>query len=130
MIGRLFPPYEVKVTCEDIDALLEADNGLCTDLIRREALMLAKDMDKTLYSIKIEHTKPDQLALILIFNVLTRNLEGGWYHSYRGVLTVIGQDMLRLWHVTEKEMIKRGYSTKEAYAIDTEGLMRSIRSMG
>jgi len=130
MFGKLFPPYEVKVTCQDIDVLLQVNDGLCNDLIRNEAIKLAKDADKTLYSIRIDHLKPDQLALILIFNVLTRNLESGWYHTYRGVLTTIGQDMLRLWHITEKEMINRGYSTPEAYAADVEGLMMSIRSVG
>lgn len=130
IIQRLIPPHEVKVTCRDIGAFLQADNGLCIDQIRKEAIILAKDTDKVLYSIQIDGLKPDQLALILIFNVLTRNLESGCYHGYRGVLTGIGQDMLRLWHVTEKEMIKRGYSTKDQYEIDTEGLMESIRSVG
>jgi hypothetical protein len=63
IIGKLFPPYEVKVTCQDINTLLQADNGLCTDTVRREALMLAKDADKTMYSIRINHFKPDQLVL-------------------------------------------------------------------
>jgi hypothetical protein len=130
IIEKMFPPYEVKVTCHDIVALLQAENGLCIDQIRKEALTLAKNADKTIYSIRIDRLKPDQLALILIFNVLTQNLESGLYHGYRGVLTMIGQDMLRLWHITEKEMIKRGYYTEEQYAADTEGLIREIRSVG
>lgn len=130
MIRRLNQPYEVKVTCQDIDAFLRADNGLCADQIRKEALVLAKNAERTMYSIRIDRLKPDQLALILIFNVLTRNLESGCYHGYRGILTGIGHDMLRLWHITEKEMVKRGYSTKDQYDIDAEGLMMSIRSVG
>ena len=130
VLGKLFPPYEVKVTCQDINILLQADDGLCIDIVRREALKLAKDADKTLYSIRISGFKPDQLALILIFNVLVRNLEGGWYHVHRGVLGIQGHDMLRLWHKTAKEMIKRGYSTEEEYAIDVEGINRGIRSAG
>ena len=130
VIGKLFPPYEVKVTCQDINTLLQADNGLCIDIVRREAIMLAKDADKTMYSIRINRFKPDQLALTLIFNVLVRNLEGGWYHVSRGTLGMEGRDMLRLWHKTAKEMIKRGYSTEEEYAIDVEGLNREIQSVG
>jgi hypothetical protein len=130
MLGKLFPPYEVKVTCRDINVLLQSDDGLCIDIVRREALKLAKDADKTLYSIRISGFKPDQLALVLIFNVLVRNLESGWYHTYRGVLGMQGQDMLRLWHNTAKEMIKRGYSTEEEYTVDLEGLNRGIRSAG
>ncbi len=130
VVGKLFPPYEVKVTCQDINTLLKTDDGLCIDIVRRDALMLAKDADKTVYSIRINGLKPDQLALTLIFNVLVRNLEGGWYHVYRGTLGMEGCDMLRLWHKTAKEMIKRGYSTEEEYAIDAEGLNREIRLVG
>jgi hypothetical protein len=62
--------------------------------------------------------------------VLVRDLEGGCYHVYRGRLGMEGHDMLRLWHKTAKEMINRGYSTEEEYAIDVEGLNREIRSAG
>lgn len=130
LFRALFPPFEVKVTCQDIEALLRADNGLCTEIVRREAIALAKDADKTLYSIRISHFKPDQLALILIYNVLTRNLQSGCQHVYRGTLSMIGRDMLRLWHITAKEMVKRGYSTQDEYKADTEGLMSEIRSVG
>jgi hypothetical protein len=129
-IRRLFPPYEVRVTCRDIRAFLAADNGLCIEQIQKEALKLAEDTDKVLYSIRIDRMKPDQLALILIFNVLTSNLQSGWNHTYRGVLTVMGQDMLRLWHLTAKEMVRRGYSTTEEYTVDAEGLRDAIRSVG
>jgi hypothetical protein len=70
------------------------------------------------------------LALILIFNVLTVSLECGWNHVYYGRLSMKGEEMLKLWHITEREMIKRGYLTEEQYAVDTKGLMKSIASMG
>ncbi len=100
------------MTCNDIEAFLRADNGLRLDVVRREALILANNTEKVLYSIRVDHMKPDQLALTLIYNVLTKQLQSGWQHSYRGVLSMIGQDMLRLWHITAKELVKRGYSTE------------------
>ena len=48
VIGKLFSPYEVKVTCQDINTLLQADNGLCIDIVRREAIMLVTCSRKTL----------------------------------------------------------------------------------
>lgn len=100
------------------------------DTIREQALALAKNADRTVYSICIDGLKPDQLALILIFNVLTRNLQSGWHHVYRGLLTITGKDMLRLWHLTAKELVKRGYSTQAEYDADLKGLMEAIRSVG
>jgi hypothetical protein len=129
-ISKLFPPHEVKATCQEINTLLQADNGLCIDIVRKEALVLAKNAEKTIYSVRINRFATDQLALTLIFNVLVRNLEGGSYHSYRGTLGMEGHDMLRLWHKTAKEMIMSGYSTEEEYAIDVEGLKSEILSVG
>lgn len=130
VVGRLFPPFEVRVTCKNIATFLQADDGLCVDLVKREAFKLARDIDKTMYSIRINHFKPDQLALILIFNVLVRNLEGGSYHVYRGKLGTQGHDMRRLWYKTAIELINRGYCTEEEYAVDLQGLDKEILSMG
>ncbi|HWG17779.1 MAG TPA: hypothetical protein VN678_07945 [Acidobacteriaceae bacterium] len=130
LLWRLFPPYEVGVIRRDINTLLSADHGVCVGQVRNEALRLTKDMDRIVYSIRIDRVKPDQLALILIHNVLTRNLENGWNHVYRGTLSMIGHDMLRLWEVTAKEMVKRGYQTEEEYLADTSELQRAIREVG
>ena len=130
VLWRLFPPYEVRVTRIDLNTLLSADQGLCTEQVRREALLLTKDIDRVLYSIRIDRMKPDQLALILIHNVLTRHLENGWHHVYRGALDLIGNDMLRLWNLTGKEMVKRGYQTEDEYATDASELKKAIREIG
>jgi hypothetical protein len=129
-VYRVFKPFEVRVTCEDIDTFLRADNGLCVEEVRSGAMALAKNADKVMYSIRIDQMKPDQLALILIYNVLTRNLQSGAYHCYRGCLTSLGEDMLRLWRVTAKELVKRGYSTDFEYETEVAGLMGEIRSVG
>ena len=130
MLWWFFPPYEVRVTRRNINAFLSADNGLCVEQVRSEALRLTKDVDKVVYSIRINRMKPDHLALTLIHNVLTRNLESGWEHVYRGRLGIVGHDMRRLWHATEKELIKRGYLTEEEYATDATELMKAIREVG
>lgn len=38
--------------------------------------------------------------------------------------------MLRLWHLTAKELVKRGYSTQTEYDTDAQDLMAEIRSVG
>lgn len=126
----LFPPSEVRNTCDDIDAFLRADNGLCIDTVRSEATTMAKVTDKTLYSIRTMGYTSDQLAHILIHNVLTCNLQSGRQHVYRGMLSMVGNDMLRLWHINRKKMVKQGYSTQEEYDADVPGLMEDIRSVG
>jgi hypothetical protein len=126
----MFKPFEVKATCRDIDAFLQADNGLCIETVRKGALSLAHDTDKVLYSIRVNHMKPDELALTLIYNVLTRNLQSGSLHVYRGILSMEGQDMLRLWHATAKELVKRGYSSTHEYETESAGIVEGIHSAG
>ena len=130
LLWRVFPPYEVWVTRRDINALLSADGGLCVEQVRSEALRLTKNAARVVHSIRIDRMKADQLALILIHNALLRNLETGQNHSHRGRLSAIGNDMLRLWRATEKELLKRRYLTEEEHATDTSELQQAIAQVG
>ncbi len=80
-----------------------------------EAITLARSAEQTVYSIRIDGMKPDQLALILICNVLGRYLSCGQHHTYRGVLSTIGHDMLELWAKAIATLRERGY---RRYGVD------------
>ncbi|HEU0046659.1 MAG TPA: hypothetical protein VFQ43_03510, partial [Nitrososphaera sp.] len=69
-LWKVFPPFEVKLTIEEISSFLNEHASLCRDLILRDAVALARHAEKTVYSIRIEGMKPDRLALLVITNVL------------------------------------------------------------
>ena len=127
-----FPPYEYKVTVEQILKFTNKPIGIygINIIAREKAINLAKNYSKTVYSIRATHLKPDQLALLLLFNVLTREIESGWNHIYRGILSDAGREMLSMWHMICIEQIRLGYSTQADYENDLEGLIKQIKEMG
>jgi hypothetical protein len=130
IVWKIFPPYEVKVTLAEIDDFLNENASLCKDVVRCEARSLAKVAEKTVHSIRIDHLKPDQLALILITKVLGRHLSSGWYHVYRGVLSMVGSDMLKVWSAAVARLKDQGYYSSEEADEDMRWIREQIKGVG
>lgn len=112
MLWKLFPPFEVKLTIEEIKSFLGAHAFLSQSIIEPVAVALAKDAERTIYSIRIDGMKPDRLALLLITNVIGEQLACGQHHVYRGTLSMIGRDMLKVWTTAVSTLKERGYYTE------------------
>lgn len=130
IIWKLFSPYEVKLTVNEAKKFLNETAQLCKNTIEPEVITLAKDAEKTVYSIRIDQMKPDQLALLLITNVIGQLISSGSFHTYRGVLSLVGQDMLKVWHSAQKTMQERGYCSEEEVAEDNNWIKRQIAAAG
>lgn len=130
LIWKFFPPYEVKLTMEEAKAFLGQTADLCRSIIEQEVLVLARDADRTVYSIRIDRMKPDQLALLLITNVLGRHIGSGSYHTYRGVLSMVGQDMLKVWHSAQTTILDRGYASQQEVNEDNQWMQEQIKNAG
>lgn len=130
LLWKLFPPYEVKLTIEAIQAFLSDNAGFCRSLVEPAALALAKDAEKTVYSVRIEHMKPDHLALLIITNVLGAYICSGQYHTYRATLSIIGKDMLKVWHAAQGSMLKLGYASEAEVAEDNEWIQKQVKLAG
>ena len=130
MLSKLFQPAEVKNTVAEIDAFLSQHAALCRDIIRTDAVRLANVKDKTVHSIRNDGLKPDQLALILITNVVGRHLTSGKHHTYRGVLGAVGVDMLKLWSAAVSAMQQRGYYSAEEAQEDMRWIQAEIKNVG
>lgn len=130
MLSDLFQPTEVKRTIEEINAFLSNNATSSAKILRNEVVALAKIKDKTTASIREDGLKYDQLALILITNVIGRHLSSGQYHVYRGTLSEIGNDMLRTWRVAVEALKDRGYYTTEEALEDMRWMLNEIESVG
>lgn len=130
LIWKWFPPYEVKLTKIEINTFLKSHGSLCVDLVLQEAMALANDAEKTVYSIRIDHMKPDHLALLIITNVAGRQLSGGWHHTYRGVLSMVGKDLLAVWTAAVMELKKRGYYSEAEVDEDMKWIHNQISQVG
>ncbi|MFM2479710.1 hypothetical protein [Celerinatantimonas sp. MCCC 1A17872] len=130
LIWKIFPPYEVKVTREAIDELLNKFPNNSSNVIVKEAKKLVNNAEKTVYSIRIEHINPEYLAFIIITNVIARDISSGSYHTYRGVLNLIGMDMKSLWLKLQDYMVAKGYINSEQQEKDNAWLYQQIKMMG
>ncbi|MFI4920712.1 MAG: hypothetical protein ACHQAZ_03620 [Gammaproteobacteria bacterium] len=130
LIWKLFPPYEVKLTIEAAKTFLSQTAKLPHDLILPEVIALARDAPKTVYSVRIDRMRPDHLALLLTTNVLGRYIGSGHYHTYRGVLNVTGQDMLKIWYEAQTAMLEGGYISEKEMAKDNQWIKQQINIAG
>lgn len=130
VIFRFFPPSEVKEVCNEVTMFMQDNSSLSKDIIQKEVLLLAKDYNKTLYSICKDKLKPDQLALILITNVLGKHLGSGHYHIYRGVVNTSGQEMLESWHAAIQTLRDKGYYSDAEAEDDNKWIEEQIKKVG
>jgi len=129
-LWRVFPPYEVRLTVEEVKAFLEGTAGPCRSVIEPAVLALAKNAEKTVYTIRIDGMKPERLALLLTTNVIGQHLGSGWHHTYRGVLGIVGRDMLSVWHSAQRRMLDRGYISDEEMTEDNQWVQEQIKAAG
>ena len=104
--------------------------NVCGGIIEPKVIALAKDAGKTFYSVRIEKMKPEHLALLLVTNVLGAEIQSGNHHIYRGILGIIGQDMLSAWSSAQKVMLERGYVTDDGVAKDNQWIHEQIKGAG
>jgi len=130
LLWKLFTPYEVELTVEAVQEFLIQHAGLCKDIVEPAVMSLAREAEKTVYSIRINNMKPEQLALILITNVVGNYLGSGRYHTYRAVLGMVGSDMFKLWNVAQNVMLKSGYCTEAEIAEDNAWLRKQVQQAG
>src|SRR5688572_1005813 len=101
LLWKVFAPYEVRLTVAQIKTFLANAAGPSLALIEPTAVSLAREAEKTVYSVRIDHMKPDHLALLLITNVVGNSIGSGSHHTYRGVLNAVGTDMLAVWSAAQ-----------------------------
>lgn len=130
LFWKLFPPYEVKLTIEEAHSFLSQTAKASQAVIEPGVIALAKDTEKTIYSVRIDNMKPDHLAMLLITNVIRHHLGSGHFHTYRGVLNGVGNDMLHVWHATQIAMQEHGYITKQDAEVDNKWIKEQIKNVG
>lgn len=133
---RLFwyfsPPYEVKLAMMELIAFLkQQDTSLsCLEIVFRDTKALLKIAEKTVYSIRIDGMKPDHLALMLITNVIGHHLTSGRHHIYRGLLSIEGRDMLKLWNTAVYALRERGFYTDAKVEKDMKWIREQMKNVG
>ena len=125
-----FAPSEVRWISEEISYFFRCNEFIFGDSCKLSALRMAKDADRAKYSIRVNQMKPKQLALLLITNVAWNELASGNNHIYRGVLSVMGKEYLRIFKVALSSSLELGYIDSDEYRDDLKKLEIAINEMG
>ena len=67
---------------------------------------------------------------MLITNVLGNHLCSGRYHTYRGVLNAVGEDMRSLWGAAVSALRDRGYYSEKEAEDDMRWIAAEIMKVG
>ena len=125
-----FAPAEVRWISEEISYFFKCNKFIFGDSCKLSALRMAKDADRAKYSISVNQMKPKQIALLLITNVAWNELSSGNHHIYRGVLSVIGKEYLRIFKVALSSSLELGYIDSDEYRDDLKKLEIAIKEVG
>ena len=125
-----FAPAEVRWISEEITYFFRCNEFIFGDSCKLSALRMAKDGDRAKYSIRVNQMKPKQLALLLITNVAWNELASGNHHIYRGVLSVMGNEYLRIFKVALSSSLELGYIDSNEYKDDLKKLEMAIKDVG
>jgi len=121
---------EVERTLYEINVFLDANATECREMALAGASELAKNKGRTLYSIREEGMKTNHLALLLITNTLGEQISNGNHHVYRGVLGIIGRDMLKVFQIAVHAMKEKGYYTDQEAEKDMQWINEQIKKAG
>lgn len=120
---RLFPPSEVVDTKARVQEVLDKHAGICRPLVESR---IAKDVAQTefvVYSVRKRGWSPAVLAMIVTRNSLEEMIIGGQYHTYRGILSLTGDDMMK----TLRSVVLELKSVGEMADVDTDDYFKLIR---
>lgn len=98
--------------------------------LKDEVLALINDRGKTTVSIDEEKMDPKALVWVLISNVADHKLCSGNFHTYRGTLNMVGQQLLQVFTTASRQMVECGMRTEAEYEADAQRLKNELASIG
>lgn len=120
----------VHICLEELSRIREEAGGLFFDEIETSVAELIADKEKTSISINEDDLSPRTLVFLLITNVIQSILPLGKYHIYRGILSMRGDDLLRLWDYSTKQLTELGYYTSEQSEEDRKWMRDQVKKAG
>ena len=130
-LWKLFPPYEVVATKKALKEFLDAHDGLARP--RMEEILfgyLNRDPKTVVDSIRLNHKTPHQVALSIVVALLRIQLSSGNFHTYRGLLNMVGENMRFVWSAAVDELVKEGLGSPEGAKEARAELAEEIRTVG
>ncbi len=113
----ILPPREVRETIYHIEDFLKLNATLSKNFIQRKAVRLAKQSEKTVTFITKQYHQPEHLALLLITNIIDKEIAG---KKYKKENKNLARDMLKLWDIAILQMRDKKYYSSFEYQRDCD----------
>ena len=131
LFGDTFKPKEVKATLLALDMEEEKCNtNSAFKLIKKDVSKLICDSEKTVISIKEEGFAPNTLVCLLMTNIISEHIVSCRYHTYRGILSFVGKDLLKLWDYAVNELHQLGHYDDIEADKDRKWIREQIKKNG
>ena len=121
---------EVQSCLRELNKIEDQYEGMSFDLVKPKVERLIKERKRTEYSIRVDKLIPSDLTLILISNMIQQLLLSGQYHVYRGVLGMIGQDLLTLLCFVIERLQQSSFYTLEEATEEKNWIKGQLKDIG
>ena len=128
---KAFKPKEVKATLLALD--LEEDkcaSNVAFEIVKKGISERVCVSENTVASIKEDGLLPSTLIYILMTNVISAHLGSGRYHTYRGILSFNGKELLKLWDYAVDGLYQAGYYNDAKANEDRQWIRGEIKKIG
>ena len=124
-------PAEIQISLAELDLLGRQGNFLSAyELIHPLVKEMITNEKRALITIAEYHISPRELTMLLVSNVTEDLLVSGKYHSYRGRLSMTGDELFLIYHKVNDELLKTGFRSQEQYDENLDWLKVEIKSLG
>jgi hypothetical protein len=131
--NRKKEPNEIAQTREAISRFLEKNASFSRSVLEPTAVSLLTNDENIICAVEAirdRGVRPETIALIQIIGSISIHLPTGNYHIYRGVLNMVGQDMLDVWKISITEMKHAGLYSHHKTVEEIEWMNEQIKHAG
>ena len=128
----LFKAKELKLISSALDQL---ESRIGPSIAFSEARNAAEKEIKAnrqsfINAVAVQKTPPAQIAAVAIANTSGDMLETGQLCMYRGLLSLAGEEMMKVFHDALEQLVRMGAMTQEQMDEQLANVRKSIRTVG
>lgn len=128
--GTFSKKKEIEMCITEFNNISQELSASAKEIVKPVVFDYLKDTEKTLYSLQKDKISPRNLIFLLITNAIAEILPTGHYHIYRGVLSQVGHDLLKLFDYAVNELEEKGCFSHEEAKEDKAWIREQINGVG
>ncbi len=100
------------------------------DTIAEDVAKALRNREKSEYSLDVEKMSPHDVVYLVITNTIAGVLPLGTFHTYRGLLSMKGNELLRIWNIALSKLESTGVNTPAKTGEERKWMAEQIKNAG